>query len=59
MTDTGNFEKFENSAHRVDVRFEQFEVNIFMSCEGIGFFEFGVELESDFIIVQSVAFDVL
>lgn len=50
--------QFEDGTHRVNVGFKEFEVNVLVTTQGINFFEFMIELESDFVVVQCIAFDV-
>lgn len=51
LADSGDFMQFEDGAHCINVRLEEFEVNVLVSTQWIHFFEFVVEFESNFIVV--------
>ena len=59
LADSCDFMQFEDGAHGVDVGLKELEVYVLVTTQGINFFEFVIELESDFVVVQCVAFDVL
>ena len=59
MADSCDFMQFEDGAHGVDVGLKELEVYVLVTTQGINFFEFVIELKSDFVVVQCVAFNVL
>ncbi len=43
--------ELEDCTHGVDVGLEQFEMDVLVTREGVHFLEFGVEFETDLVVV--------